>query len=177
MENSTSFKPNDPRLSGNKYGIGNNGGRPRTVSLAPEEMIELGEEMIAWVAENKPLHLSQWYCFEKHFTEKQWDTMQQAPEFFPYYEHAIKLVGLQYISKHSDVEPSLKQRWQRVYFKDLRREENETAAYNASLSKQDNDVQGTEEQNKKLDALMDIMKGHQSSRKKAKKSNKTDKIS
>ncbi len=102
-------------------------GRPRTVSLPPDEMIALGEEMVSWVMENNPIHLSMWYCILKGYTDKEWDTMHVAPEFFPYYEKALKLVGYNYISKLSLVDPSLKQRWQRVYFKDLRREEDETA--------------------------------------------------
>jgi len=99
------------------------GGRPRTVSLSPKEMIQLGEDMIDWILENEPLHLSQWYCIEKGYTDKEFDTMHVAPEFFPYYEKALKIIGLQYLQKNSDIEPSLKQRWQRVYFKDLRRQE------------------------------------------------------
>jgi len=103
------------------------GGRPRTVSLSPDEMIELGEEMLQWIIENDPIHLSQWYSIHKSYTDKQWDTMQVAPEFFPYYEKALKLVGFKYLKKDSPIEPSLKQRWQRVYFKDLRKREDSDA--------------------------------------------------
>lgn len=127
-------------------------GAKRTVSLEPPEMIALGEEMIEWVKKNDPLHLSQWYCIHKGFTDKQWDTMQQAPEFFPYYEKALKLVGLKYIQKDSPIEPSLKQRWQRVYYKDLRKEEDETARYNASL-KNEEKPDTTPEQKKLIDQL------------------------
>lgn len=98
-------------------------GRPRTVSLPPDEMIALGEEMIAWVAENDPIHLSQWYCILKGYTDKEWETMHVAPEFFPFYERALKLVGYKYLTKDSPIETSLKQRWQRVYFKDLMKQE------------------------------------------------------
>ena len=100
-------------------------GRPRTVSLPPDQMVDLGIEMIDWILENEPLHLSQWYCIEKGYTDKEFDTMHVAPEFFPYYEKALKIIGLQYLCKHSDIEPSLKHRWQRVYFKDLKRQEDE----------------------------------------------------
>jgi len=98
-------------------------GRPRTVSLEPHEMIKLGEEMIDWVQENDPIHLSQWYCILKGYTDKEWDTMHVAPEFFPYYEKALKLVGYKYLLKESPIESNLKQRWQRVYFKDLTKQE------------------------------------------------------
>lgn len=117
----TKFIPNDPRLIGNQYAIGNKGGRPRTVSLQPDEMIELGHEMIQWLKEHpKALHLSAWYSIEKGFTDKMWATMQTMPEFLPYYEQALKIVGQKYLDKDSNVRDGISQRWQRVYFKDLR---------------------------------------------------------
>jgi len=100
------------------------GGRPRTVSLQPEGMIELGEEMCNWVKEHPDiLHLSQWYSIEKMYTEKQWDAMQQMPEFLPYYERALRMVGIKYLDKTSNIRESAAQRWQRVYFRDLRKQE------------------------------------------------------
>ncbi len=98
-------------------------GRPRTSTPPPEEMIKLGEEMLAWVKKNKPLHLSHWYSIEKFITDKVWENMQVAPEFSPYYEQALKIVGQQYLDKTSKVRDSISQRWQRVYFKDLRKSE------------------------------------------------------
>jgi hypothetical protein len=95
-------------------------GCPRTVSFSVEKMIELGKEMVAWVKEHKPIHLSMWYQQEKDFTDKQWETFIDRKEFVPYYEKALKLVGYAYIDKNSNVDPRLKERWQRVYFKDLR---------------------------------------------------------
>jgi hypothetical protein len=99
------------------------GGRPRTVSLSKDEMIALGEEMVKWVAENKPIHLSVWYTQVKDFTDQQWDTFRKNPDFFHYYSKALKLVGYSYLDKDSSVDVRLKDRWQRVYFKDLREQE------------------------------------------------------
>lgn len=99
--------------------------RPRSVSLSDEEMISLGEEMCQWVSDNKPMHLCEWYSFEKNITDSDWDAMRKIPSFLHYYNKALKLVGMQYLSKESPVEPSLKQRWQRVYFKDLKKQEDE----------------------------------------------------
>ena len=110
-------------------------GAPRTVSLSPDEMIELGKEMVKWVSLNNPLHLSQWYSFQKKFTKKQWRAMILCDEFLTYYEEALQLVGLNYIKKNSDVEPSIKQRWQRVYFDDLRMSEDEDLDAVAERSK------------------------------------------
>lgn len=95
-------------------------GRPRTVSLPPDEMIALGKEMVEWVKINKPIHLSIWYTQEKDFTDEQWDTFRKCPYFFHYYTKALKLVGYSYLDKDSNVDVRLKDRWQRVYFKDLR---------------------------------------------------------
>lgn len=127
-------------------------GRPREVSLSPEEMIELGKEMVEWVKINKPLHLSMWYTVEKMFTYNEWKQFKDKKEFHPYYEIALKLVGQQYLDKDSKINPSISQRWQRVYFKDLKEEEDETAAYNASLKNQEA-LQRDEEAHRKLDAL------------------------
>ena len=102
-------------------------GAPRTVSLEPEDMIKLGEEMIEWVKENKPIHLSMWYTQHKDFTDKQWDTFIKCSEFFHYYTKALKLVGYGYLDKDSKVDVRLKDRWQRVYFKDLKLVEDEDA--------------------------------------------------
>jgi hypothetical protein len=106
------------------------GGRPRTRSFSEEEMIALGEEMIAWVKEHKPIHLSVWYTQEKDFTDEQWDTFRKRPEFIHYYTKALKLVGYSYLDKDSNVDVRLKDRWQRVYFKDLKYQEDEDAKDN-----------------------------------------------
>ena len=106
------------------------GGRPRTVSFSPDEMIALGEEMIEWVKANKPIHLSMWYTQEKDFTDEQWDTFRKNPQFFHYYTKALKLVGYSYLDKDSQVDVRLKDRWQRVYFKDLRQSEDQDADEN-----------------------------------------------
>ncbi len=112
------------------------GGRPRTVSLEPEEMIDLGQQMCDWVAKNKPMHLSQWYSFEMDITDKDWNSMRQCPEFLHYYTKALKMVGMQYLDKDSKVDVRIKDRWQRVYFKDLKQEEDETKKHDAQLKAQ-----------------------------------------
>lgn len=105
--------------------------RPRTVSFEPDEMEELGKEMLSWVIENKPMHLSQWYSMTKLFTYNQWKSMQLCQEFHPYYECALQIVGLQYLAKDSPIDPGIKQRWQRVYFKDLKQDEDEKIVHQA----------------------------------------------
>lgn len=106
-------------------------GRPRKTSFTEAEMIALGEEMILWVKKNSPIHLSQWYTIEKGFIYREWKTFIQREEFIPYYECALKLVGMNYLD--GTIKESLAQRWQRVYFKDLKEEEDDTAEFNAKL--------------------------------------------
>ena len=104
-------------------------GRPRTTSFSVEEMIALGEEMVAYVKENQKtiLHLSEWYTIEKGFIYSEWKAFIQKPEFLPYYEQALKIVGLKYVNKNSNVRDSISQRWQRIYFGDLRDQEDKDA--------------------------------------------------
>lgn len=113
---------------GNKNAKGcTTSGAPRTVSYSKEEMVSLGEEMIEWVKLHKPIHLSMWYTQHKDFTDKQWDAFIKIPEFIHYYAKALKLVGYAYIDKDSQVDVRLKDRWQRVYFKDLKYQEDQDA--------------------------------------------------
>lgn len=107
--------------------------RPRTTCPGDEELEELGKEMVQWVIENNPVHLSRWYSIKKGILYNCWKAMIQKESFLPYYEQALLLIGYQYLLKDSVINPSISQRWQRIYFKDLRDEEDETAKYNASL--------------------------------------------
>lgn len=102
-------------------------GRPRTTSLPPNEMIALGEEMLTWVKINKPLHLNEWYSIEKSFLYEEWKCFIRMEEFRPYYERALNLVGRQYLDKESRIRDGISQRWQRIYFRDLREQEDEDA--------------------------------------------------
>ncbi len=135
-------------------------GRPRTSTPPPEEMIKLGEEMLEWVEKNNPLHLSEWWSIEKFITSKVWENMQVAPEFSPYYERALRIIGKQYLDKTSNVREGVSQRWQRVYFKDLRKEEDETARYLQSLKLEELEKQ-TPEVLEKFSSLMELMKKNQ----------------
>jgi len=107
-------------------------GRPRSTSFSEKEMIELGKEMVAYVKENQKtiLHLSEWYTIEKGFIYAEWKAFIQKPEFLPYYEQALKIVGLKYVSKNSNVRDSISQRWQRIYFRDLKEGEDDDADAN-----------------------------------------------
>lgn len=99
-------------------------GAPRTVSLSDDGMSALGKEMVDWVKSHPDtIHLSQWYTIEKGFTYNQWKTFITIKSFFPYYEQALKIIGIKYLD--STINSSISQRWQRIYFKDLREQEDE----------------------------------------------------
>lgn len=117
-------------------------GRLRTVSFSDEEMIKLGKEMVAYVKANQKtiLHLSEWYTIEKGFIYNEWKTFIQKEVFLPYYEQALKIIGLKYVSKTSNVRDSISQRWQRIYFGDLREREDEDA--NATELRKANALKG-----------------------------------
>ena len=104
-------------------------GRPRTISFNEKEMIEMGKDMVAYCLKNKKtiLHLCEYYTIEKGFTYNEWKTFIQKPEFLPYYEQALKIVGLKYVDKNSNVRDGISQRWQRVYFGDLKEHEDSDA--------------------------------------------------
>lgn len=129
-------------------------GCPRTVSFSETEMIKLGEEMVEFVKKNKKtiLHLCEWYTIEKRFTYNQWKTFIQREEFIPYYEQALKIVGLKYVDKNSNVRDGISHRWQRIYFGDLKEGEdsdaNEDAARKASALK--SEAKAIEEEKQKV---------------------------
>ena len=130
-------------------------GRPREVSLPPNEMILLGEQMLKWVKEhNEILHLSEWYSIEKGFLYNEWKTFIQRPEFIPYYERALAIVGKKYLDKDSKVREGVSQRWQRAYFKDLREREDqdaeEQAQRDAKKALRQNEINAYAEENKEL---------------------------
>lgn len=111
-------------------------GRPRTLIPNKEEVIKLGEEMVQWVTVNRPLHLTQWWRIEKFITSPVWEAMLQTKEFTPYYEQALSIIGLQYLDKESRIRDGISQRWQRVYFKDLRAQEDADMDAEAERKKQ-----------------------------------------
>lgn len=135
-------------------------GRPRTSTPSPKEMIKLGEDMLEWIRLHKPLHLSEWYSGEMFITEKVWDSMRKAPEFFHYYDRALKIIGKQYLDKTSRVRDTISHRWLRVYFKDLKHEEDETARFNQLLKLEEIEKQPAEVVDK-FNELMALMKSNQ----------------
>lgn len=135
---------------GNKAAVGNKGGRPRTSSPSPEECIALGEEMIAWVAEHKPTHLSEWFSIEKMILWKVWDNMVETAEFSPYYEMALSMVAQN--CRNGTLDKTLASRFLSLYHRDLKRDEYAKLKYESDLRKVENEVVTEAEFAKKAEA-------------------------
>jgi hypothetical protein len=101
-----------------------------------------------------------WYTIEKDISDKEWNTYRQRPEFVHYYTKALKIVGYNYLDKDSKVDGKIKDRWQRVYFKDLKEEEDETAKFNQLLKFEELEKQPVEVIDK-FNELMSLMKKNQ----------------
>lgn len=140
------------------------GGRPRTASLPPKEMIELGKEMVAWVKKNNPMHIKQFYSIHKKILFKDWDAMTQLPEFLPYYEQAMAQISLQYIDKTSSIRDSIAHRFLRLYFREVRNQEDEDARFEVML-KSENAEQVPESVVNSLECMLSLMRERQSARK------------
>lgn len=112
------------------------GGRPRTTTPPPSDMIALGEEMIEYVSNpsNKVLSLSEFYTGVKGYTYNDWKIMYVAPEFAPYYEKALRIIGKRYLD--GTVHPSIAQRYLRRYDAELREQEDADLKYKADLDKE-----------------------------------------
>ncbi len=130
-------------------------GRPRTVSLSPDQMIELGKEMIKWVKLYNPAHLKAWWSVEKEYTEGDWSAMRQSPEFLEYYARAMDIISLDYLDKESKIPDKIKDRFLRLYFKDLRDDENDTKKFDASLGQSITDKSPHQPQIDQMQSIME----------------------
>lgn len=135
-------EPDGRFAKGNKIAVGNEGGAPRTVTPEDDELIELGEEMIRWVVENNPLHINQWYTLEKHMIYNEFQTIIAKPVFKRYYEKALTLIGSNYLDKNSNVRDCVVPRWQRHYFKDLKKEEDVDAKEKVKMAQEIQETAG-----------------------------------
>tara|TARA_R110002126_G_C10444796_1_gene499205 strand:+ start:1218 stop:1688 length:471 start_codon:yes stop_codon:yes gene_type:complete len=116
-------------------------GAPRTVTPEKEELIELGKDLVAWALDTEQelrYHLNQWYTLKHGFTKDQWDCMLMKPEFKAYYKKAKVSIASRYVD--SSIHPSIAQRFLRLYFPDLAKEENELLKFKSQLAKEENEV-------------------------------------
>lgn len=136
-----------PAPKGNKNAVGHGCGRPRTVCPDDDELVVLGEELIKWCFEEpvaKKMHITQWWSGEKFIVSNVWDQMRKQVIFRHYYEFALRVLAIKYID--GTINPAIAQRFLRLYFGDLRANDDELLKLKASLAKKqeqdedDNDV-------------------------------------
>lgn len=125
--------------------------RPRTVSPDPEECVKLGKEMISWVSQNNPTHLSEWYSIEKMIPWNMWNAMCECDEFVPYYEQALNIVARN--ARNGTLHPSIAQRFLSLYHRDLKKEEREEKEFEAKLKSEESSKVDAEHK-AKADAIL-----------------------
>lgn len=117
-------------------------GAPRTVSPSHEIVEEWGRELVEWATEKTPkdekrIHLKQWWCLVKSLSKNQWDALCELKEFFPYYEKAQIAIAIRYLD--GTINPSIAQRFLRLYFPELEKNENDKVKFEVELKKMTED--------------------------------------
>jgi len=137
--------------------------RPRTITPSPEELIELGKDLLAWATEETPelrCRFCQWYSLKKDILDDEWELMIRKTEFIGYYEKARVALAQRYID--GSVKEGISHRFMRIYAPEVKREEDETSAYNASLKAKE-DKKASEIEIGHLEAVLDVVKAAQAS--------------
>lgn len=116
---------------GNKNGVGH--GKPANPGFDNESCIKLGKELLAWIEEvdampdnkkNRIIHLSQWFSEIKAITRTQWESIINRDCFRGYYERAQMWMGTR-MMLNPDLPTAYGCRFQKIYFKDVARQERE----------------------------------------------------
>jgi len=102
--------------------------RPEPTTPPKDELIKLGEELVAWATEEpeKPelrCRFAQWYSLKKGILHKEWDLMLQKPEFRGYYEIAQTALGNRFVD--GSVKDSIGHRFMRRYCPEVRIQEDQ----------------------------------------------------
>lgn len=100
-------------------------GRPRTCIPQKEELIKLGEDLLAWASEKKKGELRcrwcEWFACKHFFLRTQWKRMLDTPEFRPYYEAAQPYLAEKWID--GTINQSIAHRYLRIYDPELKENE------------------------------------------------------
>lgn len=142
------------------------GGRPRTTTPEKEDLIALGEELLAWATEEIPdsekpyrFRFAQWYSLKKGILSKEWDLMLQKEEFRVYYEQAQTALANRITD--TTLREGIAHRFLRVYAPEVKREENEQEQFKSELKKQENQTfapEDLERMKKFMDSISQFQK-------------------
>lgn len=107
---------------GNQNGVGH--GRPPNEGFSNEELVSLGEDLLAWMRnadEEKAeiVHLSEWYSVLKGIRRSQWKSIIQRDCFLPYYERALDWLGVRLL-KNKNLPIAYGHRFLAIYFSEIR---------------------------------------------------------
>lgn len=112
-------------------------GRPRTLLPKDDEEIHrLGEELVAWAVDNpkkEKYHLTQWFLMEKMFSPNLFHVLEHNEIFIPYLKIAKAHLSFQYVN--GTINPSIAHRFMRLYFDDVKKDENDLIAYKAEVAR------------------------------------------
>lgn len=104
-------------------------GRPRTSVPEKAELIELGEDLLAWASEKKKGELRcrwcEWFAKKHFFIRAQWKHMIEKEEFRPYYESAQVFLAEKWID--GTINQSIAHRYLRIYDPELKEHEDKDA--------------------------------------------------
>ena len=106
--------------------------RPRTSVPEKEELIKLGEDLVAWASTKVKGELRcrwcEWYAKKHFFVREQWKHMLQKEEFRPYYEAAQPYLAEKWID--GTINQSIAHRYLRIYDPELKEHEDKDADVN-----------------------------------------------
>jgi len=137
-------------------------GRPRTTTPPPEELIELGKDMVRWATEKTSelrFHLNQWYCLKLGISHADFELMKDKPEFHPYYEQARIAISKRYVD--SSIAPPIAQRFIRHYFPEVKGDEDDTLRLKAELAKKEKELDAATDLLKMRECLAELRKDYQ----------------
>lgn len=107
-------------------------GRPRTCVPEKEELIALGQDLLAWASEPCEDELRarwcEWYSRKHFFIRAQWKHMIDKAEFRPYYEAAQTYLAQKWID--GTINQSIAHRYLRIYDPELKESEDRDAEAN-----------------------------------------------
>jgi hypothetical protein len=132
--------------------------RHRKVTPSPEEVIEIGKELVEWAKvedkDNPRLMFAEFYSGVKHILRREWKALLKLDEFAPYYEQAQQILAKRCID--GTMEKSFGHRFLRLYNREVVDAENEEKAYNYQLKRKEEEESQDSMAKKLVDAIKEI---------------------
>lgn len=130
-------------------------GRVRTSSPDDEELEKLGQELVQWATEPTSelrYHINQFWLLEKKLSRESLKRARTNPVYRPYHDQAKAALANRYVD--GSINPSIAQRFLRLYFDDLREEEDYQVRLKAELQR----MQKEEDNEQRIDEIRKALK-------------------